>query len=182
MNRARRVFEFPGGVLELQATGDESEDCSGFYLEFFRFDEGDGEHGFPPEGADMRYKPTCLGYLRTDVSGVAQLWDQSQIRKLATRLGYDFADMVIYDPKFGRPPLARLKAQATRLDAEAVIVPSAEHFDSGQVPKTLVRQVDVITVNPEETYARQTMPIRDRPSARADGAQGARRSMPRNIR
>ncbi|MRH88787.1 hypothetical protein GFY24_15265 [Nocardia sp. SYP-A9097] len=119
----------------------------------------------------MQYKPTAIGYLRTDVSKLAQLWDQSQIRRLATRLGYDFADMVIYDPRFGRPPLARLKAQVTRLDAEAVIVPSPEHFEDGQIPGTLVRQADVITVNPEETYARRAYPpLRDLPPAKADGA------------
>ncbi|WP_442942815.1 hypothetical protein [Nocardia sp. NBC_01503] len=103
---------------------------------------------------------------------MAQLWDQSQIRKLATRLGYDFADMVIYDPRFGRPPLARLKAQASRLDAEAVIVPSLEHFEGAEVPGTLVVQLDVITVTPEETYARRMMPpVRDLPPVRrADGA------------
>ncbi|MFE3228641.1 hypothetical protein [Nocardia sp. NPDC059228] len=158
-------------MLELQAIGDESEDCPGFYLDFLEFNEGVGEHELSLERSDMRYKPTCLGYLRTDVSGVAQLWDQSQIRKLATRLGYDFADMVIYDPKFGRPPLARLKAQATRLDVEAVIVPGPEHFEGGEVPGTLVEQLDVITVNPEETYARRPMPpLRDLPSARTDGA------------
>lgn len=117
-------------MLELQAIGDESEHCSGFYLEFLEFNEGVGEYELSLERSDMRYKPTCLGYLRTDVSRVAQLWDQSQIRKLATRLGYDFADMVIYDPKFGRPPFARLKAQAIRLDAEAVIVPSPEHTEN----------------------------------------------------
>ncbi|WP_363191203.1 hypothetical protein, partial [Nocardia seriolae] len=108
--------------------------------------------------------------LRADVSGVAQLWDQTQIRKLATRLGYDFADMVIYDPRFGRPPLARLKAQATRLDAEAVIVPSTEHFEGAEIPGTLVRQLDVITVTPEQAYARRMMPpVRDLPPARANG-------------
>ncbi|MFB8002872.1 hypothetical protein [Nocardia sp. NPDC056000] len=106
----------------------------------------------------MDYKPTCLGYIRTDVSGMAQQWDQSQIRKLATRLGYDFADMVIYDPRFGRPPLARLRAQVTRLDAEAVIIPSLEHLERGEIPESLVRQLDVITVSPEATYARRTMP------------------------
>ncbi|MFE3230133.1 hypothetical protein [Nocardia sp. NPDC059228] len=102
---------------------------------------------------------------------MAQLWDQSQIRKLATRLGYDFADMVVYDPRFARPPLARLRAQATRLDAEAVIVPSPEHFEGAEIPGTLVQQLDVITVNPEQTYARRAMPpIRDLPPAEADGA------------
>lgn len=157
MYRSSGLFRFPGGVLELQASGDESEDYSGFYLEFLKSDEDGGERELLQERSDTRYKPTCFGYLRTDVSGVAQLWDQSQIRKLATRLGYDFADMVIYDPRFGHPPLARLKAQATRLDAEAVIVPSSEHFEGAEIPLTLVQQLDVITVTPEVTYARRTV-------------------------
>lgn len=145
MNRGTRIFRFPGGVLELQATGEESEDCSGFYLEFLEADEDESTR----EGASMRYRPTCVGYLRTDVSGVGLLWDQSQIRKLATTLGYDFADMVIYDPKFGRPPLARLKAQVTRLDADAVIVPSPAHFEGGEIPRSLGGQIEVVSVSPE---------------------------------
>ncbi|MFJ9368898.1 hypothetical protein ACIRRA_31370 [Nocardia sp. NPDC101769] len=163
-----RLFRFPGGVLELQSTGDEAQNYSGFYLEIHGHIPIDGHED---QGAVMRWKPTCLGYLRTDVSGLAQLWDQSQIRKLATRLGYDFADMVVYDPRFGRPPLARLRAQATRLDAEAVIVPSPEHFEGKEIPGTLVQQLDVITVSPEETYSRRSMPPRrDLPPAQADGA------------
>ncbi|WP_327143021.1 hypothetical protein [Nocardia sp. NBC_01327] len=163
-----RLYEFPGGLFELHSAGDESDDYSGFYLEF----PGHGALIGPDEkGAVMKYKPTCVGYARTDVSGLALLWDQTQIRRLATRLGYDFADMVIYDPRFGRPPLARLKAQATRLDAEAVFVPSSEHFEDGEVPGTLVQQLDVITVDPEETYARRAMPpMRDLPPARAGEA------------
>ncbi|MEV6773858.1 hypothetical protein AB0N05_35005 [Nocardia sp. NPDC051030] len=163
-----RLFQFPGGVLELQGTGDDLEDCPGFYLEIHGHIALDGhEDG----GTLMCWKPTCIGYQRVDVSGAALLWDQTQIRKLATRLGYDFTDMVVYDPKFGRPPLARLKAQATRLDAEAVIVPSPEHFTGGEIPGTLVQRLDVITVTPEETYARRALPpLRDLPPARTDEA------------
>lgn len=102
----------------------------------------------------MRYRPAALGYLRTDVSGVGQLWDEHQIRSLATKLGYDFCGMIIYDRKTERPPLARVKAQATRLQAEAVITPGTNHFEGGIVPRDLVQQVDVITVHPEATYAR----------------------------
>lgn len=163
-----RLFEFPGGVLELQNDGDESSNNPGFYLAYFPPGHQDDDR---PQGTQMRYKPTCIGYLRTDISGMAQLWDQSQIRRLATKLGYDFADMVIYDPRFGRPPLARLKAQATRLDAEAVIVPSPQHFPGRQIPGALVKQLDVITVSPEETYARRnTPPWPDLPPVRADEA------------
>ncbi|MEU7139341.1 hypothetical protein ABZ942_07830 [Nocardia sp. NPDC046473] len=163
-----RLFQFPGGVLELQSAGDDSDDYSGFYLEIHGYIALDGHE---ERGGVMRWRPTCIGYQRADVSGAALLWDQGQIRKLATRLGYDFADMVVYDPKFGRPPLARLKAQATRLDAEAVIVPSPEHFSAREIPATLVQQLDVITVTPEETYARRGIPpLRDLPPAHADDA------------
>ncbi len=103
----------------------------------------------------MRYKATILGYLRTDVSGMSQLWDESQLRRRAAQLGYDYAGTVVFDPASGRPPLARLKAQATRLDADAVIVPGTAHFEGGQVPGSLVRRVDVITLYPAETYARR---------------------------
>lgn len=120
----------------------------------------------------MRGKPTCSGYIRTDVSGMAQLWGQADFRRLADRLGYDFADCVIFDPKFGRPSSARLEAPATRLDAEAVKVPNVAHVEGGEIPSALMRQLDVITVNPEEMYAkRATSPLRDFSPIKADGAR-----------
>ncbi|MGW4248876.1 hypothetical protein ACWELQ_41055, partial [Nocardia sp. NPDC004722] len=64
-----------------------------------------------------------------------------------------------------------LKAQATRLDAEAVFVPSLEHFEEGEVPGSLVQKLDVVTVHPETTYARRSMPpLRDLPPALAGEA------------
>ncbi|WP_245721923.1 hypothetical protein [Nocardia crassostreae] len=132
-----QLVAFPGGVLETRCYEEES---------------GDDQR----EGDDMRYRPTALGYLRADVSGIGQLWDESRIRGLAEKFGYDFAGVVVYDPATGRPPVARLKAQVNRLDAEAVIVPGPEHFEGGRVPESLVRQVDVITVSPQETHARRT--------------------------
>ncbi|MFB7717001.1 MULTISPECIES: hypothetical protein [unclassified Nocardia] len=106
----------------------------------------------------MRFRPTALGYLRTDVSGAAQLWDESLIRRTAERLGYDFAGMVLFDPRSGRPPLARLRSLVTRLDAEAVIAPAPAHFEAGRVPESLVARVDVIIVSPEQTFARWIIP------------------------
>ncbi|MEC3915425.1 hypothetical protein [Nocardia sp. CDC160] len=163
-----RLYQFPGGVLELQSHGDDTEDYSGFYLEINGHIVLDGhEH----QGAAMRWKPTCLGYLRTDVSGVGQQWDESEIRRLAARYGYDLAEVVVFDPNSARPPLARLKTQATRLAAEAVIVPSPAHFSDGHIPSSLVQRLDVITVHPEETYARRAVPpSQDLPLAQADGA------------
>ncbi|WP_460723648.1 hypothetical protein [Nocardia heshunensis] len=151
----RQLFQFPGGVLELQNTGrDPSEDDGGFYLQFH---DSVAIDGHDDQRAVMRYTPTALGYLRTDVSGVSQQWDESEIRRLAARYGYDLAEIVVYDPCSGRPPFARLKTQATRLDAEAVFVPSLEHFENGDVPSLLVRRLDVVTVHPESTYSRGTV-------------------------
>ncbi|GAB0105261.1 hypothetical protein JMUB6875_42390 [Nocardia sp. JMUB6875] len=163
-----RLFEFPGGVLELQSHGDEAEDYGGFYLQLHDSTALDGHD----QRAVMRYTPTALGYLRTDVSGVSQQWDESEIRRLAARYGYDLAEIVPYDPASGRPPLARLKAQATRLDAEAVFVPSLEHFPDGEAPGSLVQRLDVVTVHPESTYSRRAAPpVPDRaPVRRVDGA------------
>lgn len=135
MGDRRRIYRFPGGFLETKAYGG---DDGGVYLEL-----GSAQRFV------MRWKPTCIGYLRSDVSGIALLWDQSRIREFAEARGFDFADMVIYDPQSGRPPLARLKAQATRLAAEAVIVPGLAHFEGGEIPGSLVRRLDVIAVSGE---------------------------------
>ncbi|MGW4244577.1 hypothetical protein [Nocardia sp. NPDC004722] len=146
-----RLFQFPGGVLGLQCgSQDPAEDYGGFYLQLHDLTAIDDRR------AVMRYTPTALGYLRTDVSGVSQQWDESEIRRLAAQYGYDLAEIVVYDPTGGRPPLARLKAQATRLVAEAVFTPSLEHFETGEPPATLVRRLDVVTMHPESTYSRQT--------------------------
>ncbi|WP_306363715.1 hypothetical protein [Nocardia sp. CC227C] len=145
-----RLYLFPGGVLELRSTGTEPDDRRGVLA--FNGPQGRTDHY--EQRQTMGHRPTALGYSRTDVSGRSLLSDQSRIRQLAARLGYDFADMVVHDPKFGRPPLARLKAQVTRLDAEAVIVPGPEHFEGGRIPDSLVERVDVVTVTPEETHAR----------------------------
>ncbi|WP_067707354.1 hypothetical protein [Nocardia yamanashiensis] len=101
----------------------------------------------------MRFRPTALGYLRSDVSGIQQAWDEAAIRRLAERLGYDLAEIIILRSS-ASSPLQRLKRRATALAAEAVIVPGVGHFDGEQVPADLVQRMDVITISPECTYAR----------------------------
>lgn len=99
----------------------------------------------------MRATPTAIGYLRKDISGVSQDWDEIQIRSRAKRLGYDLAKTVTFDARTVDPE-GRLVNVVQALDVDAVIAPSLEHF-GGQVPKRLVQQCELNTVSPGETYA-----------------------------
>ncbi|WP_194816808.1 hypothetical protein [Nocardia sp. XZ_19_385] len=106
----------------------------------------------------MRERPTAIGYLRRDVSGVSQAWDEIQIRSRAARLGYDLAKTIVFD-RYTDNRLMRLLQAVERDDAEAVFVPSASHFSAG-IPPELVEYSDVVTVNPEFTYSRTiSLPI-----------------------
>ncbi|MEU0542607.1 hypothetical protein ABZ319_22300 [Nocardia sp. NPDC005978] len=155
-----RFVSFPAGVLELGAA--QGGDGSGIYAATGVPDAAAGQWS----RSETRFRPTALGYLRVDVSGIGQLWDEACIRRLATRLGYDFAALVIYDPNSGRPPLSRVKAQATRLAAEAVIVPGPAHFPGARIPLALLDRLDVITCTPEETHSRRPSLLPDQPRFR----------------
>ncbi|MFR9752194.1 hypothetical protein ACL02S_14325 [Nocardia sp. 004] len=104
----------------------------------------------------MRSRPTALGYLRRDVSGISQTWHETQIRSLAKRLGYDLAKTVVFGP-WTDNPVVQLMNQVWDADAKAVLVPGVEHFGT-EVPAELVKLADVITVTPEVTYARSILP------------------------
>ncbi|MEV0295329.1 hypothetical protein [Nocardia sp. NPDC050710] len=105
----------------------------------------------------MRPTPIALGYLRRDVSGVSQVWDETHIRSLAKRLGYDLLEIVVFSAKTDRP-VPRLIDAARTVDLDAVIVPSTAHFDGGEIPQELINTCDVLTVNPETTHARNSAP------------------------
>ncbi|PXX63199.1 hypothetical protein DFR70_106259 [Nocardia tenerifensis] len=104
----------------------------------------------------MRRRPAAVGYLRRDVSGARQQWDEVLIRSLAQRFGYDLAKTVVFSAETD-DPVERLAKVARRLSSEVVIVPSTAHF-GGDVPGELVQVCDVITVAPEYTYARRPDP------------------------
>ncbi|MFI6167726.1 hypothetical protein ACIBCN_13155 [Nocardia sp. NPDC051052] len=101
----------------------------------------------------MRRRPAAVGYLRRDVSGARQQWDEVLIRSLAQRFGYDLAKTVVFGAETD-DVIGRLVTVARRLGTDAVIVPSTAHFE-GDVPDELVQVCDVITVAPEYTYARR---------------------------
>ncbi|MFE5283886.1 hypothetical protein ACFRAQ_02800 [Nocardia sp. NPDC056611] len=95
----------------------------------------------------------AIGWLRSDISGERREWDEARIRIMAHRLGYNLRKTVAFGPWTDRP-VHRLRVLVSRLALEAVIVPSVEHFEGGCVPAELVAVTDVITVTPENTYAR----------------------------
>ncbi|WP_228002680.1 hypothetical protein [Nocardia australiensis] len=101
----------------------------------------------------MRAKPTALGYLRKDISGVSLEWDEIQIRSIAKRLGYELPKTVVFSAVTDHPA-DRLMNVVRHTDADAVITPSLAHFGAA-VPDALVRMCDLITVDPESTFARK---------------------------
>ncbi|GAB0108532.1 hypothetical protein JMUB6875_75530 [Nocardia sp. JMUB6875] len=104
----------------------------------------------------MASKPIALGYLRRDISGRHQSWDEHRIRGLATRLGYALERIVVFtDTTEDR--VAGLIAIAARCGAEAVLTPGLAHFD-GARPDALIEVADLITIDPHQTFARWIIP------------------------
>ncbi|WP_378733670.1 hypothetical protein [Nocardia brasiliensis] len=104
----------------------------------------------------MSGKPTAVGYLREDIAGVAQAWNETQMRSLAKRLGYNLTKTVVFGANTEHP-IPELISVARQVKADAVVVPSVTHFDGNAVPDELTRVADVVTVSPEQTYARWTL-------------------------
>lgn len=83
----------------------------------------------------------ALGYLRADISGVHQSWDEIRMRNLASRLGYDLSKIIVFSENTA-DRIDRLLFAVARNRAEAVFVPSREHLD-GQV-ELVKASVDII--------------------------------------
>ncbi|MFC4376268.1 recombinase family protein [Nocardia halotolerans] len=95
----------------------------------------------------MTLRPTAIGYLRTDVSGARQSWDEIRMRSLAGRLGYNLAKIITFSGRTDHP-MDRLIAQARRANAEMVLVPNEDHLGDSN-PERLHRITTVITL-PDE--------------------------------
>ncbi|WP_433192728.1 hypothetical protein ACQP1G_29025 [Nocardia sp. CA-107356] len=95
----------------------------------------------------MKLFRTAIGYLRSDVSGSRQTWDEIQIRSLAGRLGYTLAKTVTCNGRTD-DPMAQLITTVRNADADVVITPHVNHL-GGIIPRALDRAASVITVAPE---------------------------------
>ncbi|MFF0543053.1 hypothetical protein ACWEVD_24655 [Nocardia thailandica] len=98
-------------------------------------------------------KPPAIGYLRRDISGVTQPWDETQIRSLAEKLGYRFTKTVVFSERT-TDPIGRLREVVATVGAEAVVVPNLAHL-GGVLPAGLAADCEVVTVSPEVTHARR---------------------------
>lgn len=96
----------------------------------------------------------AIGYLRRDVSGSRQPWDEEQIRSLARRFGYDLSRIVAFSQHTDEPH-QRLCNVVGRVGATAVFVPSTDHFPiPEEVPASLLHLTDIVTVDTQFTYTR----------------------------
>ncbi|MFE3960750.1 hypothetical protein ACFXPS_42065 [Nocardia sp. NPDC059091] len=100
----------------------------------------------------------AIGYLRTDISKDQQRWDEQRMRHLAARLGYNLRKTVAFSDS-QRDPVGQLAElirgmKEREVEVEAVFIPGPQHFDGPALPAQIVQVVDVITVDPESTYAR----------------------------
>ncbi|MEV5650948.1 hypothetical protein AB0L57_22080 [Nocardia sp. NPDC052254] len=97
----------------------------------------------------------ALGFLRKDVSRQRQRWDEAQLRHVARSLGYDLSRTITFS-QLTRDPMRQLLDTVVRFDADAVVVPSVDHFTDHIVPAALIEITDVITVAPEHIYTQST--------------------------
>ncbi|QLY29931.1 hypothetical protein [Nocardia huaxiensis] len=101
----------------------------------------------------MGLLPSAVGFLRSDVSGLRQSQDEMGIRRAAKRTGYELRKTIVFGERT-EDRVRRLRVAIDRLGVEAVIVPSAEHFDGGAIPAELLEVAAVITASPEQVWGR----------------------------
>ncbi|MFE3261822.1 hypothetical protein ACFXPS_41845 [Nocardia sp. NPDC059091] len=98
--------------------------------------------------------PKAIGFIRRDVSGSHQAWDETQIRSLAARSGYNLCKVVAFGPATDSP-IQRLRTAVLRTGAVAVFVPSLSHFGGDVVPIEIREVADVTAADTEERSTRR---------------------------
>jgi len=76
----------------------------------------------------FRRAEPALGYLRADLSGVRQPWDEIRMRHLAPRLGYNLRKTIVFTAATDNR-IEQLLAQIERHGARALFVPHPRHLD-----------------------------------------------------
>lgn len=98
-------------------------------------------------------RPRAVGYLRRDISGARQQWDEIQIRSIAATFGYSLLKIVVFSDRTIRP-IAKLSAVIEATGAAAVIIPSMWHFEGGGIPEELAAVADVVTADGHAKFGR----------------------------
>lgn len=122
-------------------------------------------------------RPPAIGYLHKGVSGTAQAWDETGIRSLARRFGYDLSKIVTFTDRVD-DPVKRLLNTVESTDAEAVFIPSRKHLGD-EIPAALIEACDVIEVDTEISHARTLPSVFDPPPASEGDTVGDRASRDR---
>ncbi|WP_280498905.1 hypothetical protein [Nocardia cyriacigeorgica] len=94
-------------------------------------------------------RTTAIGFLRTDLSGPRQAWDETKLRAMAKRNGYDLAKTLVLPES--ADVIAALGTAIEKSKAAALFVPSLEHL-GGTIPRPLTH-VAVIDVDTGSTHA-----------------------------
>ncbi|OXR39712.1 hypothetical protein B7C42_08214 [Nocardia cerradoensis] len=91
----------------------------------------------------------AIGYVRSDISGLNQRSDEEQLRHLAKSRGYNLRKTIVFGSHTVDPE-RRLRSVLNRMyTVEAVLVPSAAHFDGGAVPASISQRAKVVVATPK---------------------------------
>ena len=94
----------------------------------------------------VRARPTALGFVDEERSGVGAQWDRAQVVRLARRLGYD----LLWPPAESTVPLVD---QVREADVDAVLIASPQYLDVLTVDR-LMHTCDVEAAVPRTTFVR----------------------------
>lgn len=94
----------------------------------------------------------AIGFLRKNISGEAWQIDQARIHALADEREWPVIIMYFGDPSDPRAVINRLMTFAYDACIAAVITPSIDHFESGDLP-ALVKIIDVFCADTGRRYS-----------------------------
>ncbi|WP_433206945.1 hypothetical protein ACQP1G_20970 [Nocardia sp. CA-107356] len=102
--------------------------------------------------------PAALGYIRREESGTRRPWDETEIRRAATDLGYSLIKIVVFGNDTDHPAMrlrnvARNMTRVHGVQISAVLTPNLEHLDGDTAPVVEWCE-EVVTVANGASYSR----------------------------